>query len=223
LRGDHRSRDLAHGGRGRAERQSGARDPRSHGEALGPGHHAGGHGHDVGARRERFAARGGRHGDGLTLFLRNDAESRHDADGGAALVGGGDAGEAPGFLVRHGHRQRGHQAYGGVSRGLHQAGGDGARFGGLDVPDAGCGAGDGGSRGVGRRHAESGRDALAAAAQEVGREFDGRDRRLGESGHHVRGDPQHRLPFGVRGDGGRRQAEDVFALDAQVGRRDGHL
>lgn len=49
-------------------------------------------------------------------------------------------------------------------------------------------------------------------------QFDSSDLRLGQGGHHVRGDAQHCLSLRVRGDGGRGQAQHVLPLDPKIGR-----
>lgn len=56
-----------------------------------------------------------------------------------------------------------------------------------------------------------------ARPSEVLGQFDRGDLRLGQRGHHVWGDAQHRLALGVRGDGGGRQTQHVLALDPEVG------
>lgn len=70
------------------------------------------------------------------------------------------------------------------------------------------------------------RDAFArgtgARPKEVLGQFDRGDLRLGQRGHHVWGDAQHRLALGVRGDGGGRQTQHVLALDPEVGGCEGH-
>ena len=68
---------------------------------------------------------------------------------------------------------------------------------------------------------EGRRDAFArgtsARPKEVLGQFDCGDLGLGQRGHHVWGDAQHRLALGVRGDGGGRQTQHVLALDPEVG------
>ena len=68
---------------------------------------------------------------------------------------------------------------------------------------------------------EGRRDAFArgtgARPKEVLGQFDCGDLGLGQCGHHVWGDAQHRLALGVRGDGGGWQTQHVLALDPEVG------